>query len=306
MSNIDCTIYGDCIETMDHLHKDGITVQTCVTSPPYFGLRSYLPNDHTDKLFEIGLELSPEEYVDRLVKVFQSVRNILSDDGTLWLNIGDSYSANRYYQSSSTKCGKAKVSFGCKPKDLIGIPWMLAFALRSDGWYLRQDIIWQKPNAMPESVHDRCTKSHEYLFLLSKSYKYYFDADAIKEDSVGKSSGKANSFCRENSKRGAPMVGQDYGTHRPARKDTHYDGDKRNRRSVWSVATTPYRGAHCAVFPKELVKHCIMAGSRVGDIVIDPFMGSGTTAEVAQNLDRHWIGCELNESYDDLQKERLK
>ena len=329
------TVTGDCRETMRAWAADGVRAQMCVTSPPYFGLRDY---GHPGQL---GLEQTPEEYIAAMVEVFRCVRDVLSDDGTLWLNIGDSYaSGGRKTRDSDDKLEQRGMDTrpadpaGIKPKDLIGIPWMLAFALRADGWYLRQDIIWHKPNPMPESVRDRCTKAHEYVFLLSKSDRYYFDHEAIKEpvaastvarlsqpnlanqagsDRVpGKTNGnmkavrsKANSFKREGSKREQAIPGQAVGTHRPDRAESEYDLDTRNRRSVWTVATRPYKGAHFATFPPALIEPCILAGSRVNDIVLDPFMGSGTTAAVALGLDRQYLGCELNPAYQPLQQTRI-
>ena len=252
-------------------------MQTCVTSPPYFGLRDY---GHER---QIGLEQSPETYIAAMVEVFRCVRDVLADDGTLWVNIGDSYARqggkvseqSRHWDGREHDPGAMHATRhvdnmpGYKPKDLIGIPWMLAFALRADGWYLRQDIIWHKPNPMPESVRDRCTKAHEYIFLLSKSERYYFDSEVIAEKAVG-------------------------------------SGETRNRRSVWTVTTKPYKGAHFATFPPDLIEPCILAGARKGDIVIDPFMGSGTTAQVAVQHGRQYLGCELNKEYEELQKNRLK
>jgi DNA modification methylase len=298
--------FGDCRNIMRKWALEGIKVQTCVTSPPYFGLRDY-GNEG-----QIGLEETPDQYIKAMVEVFRCVWDVLADDGTLWLNIGDSYSmasmrsetskfsgkvgAHKGYESGSLKLGKRLIPNGCKPKDLIGIPWMLAFALRADGWYLRQDIIWHKPNPMPESVRDRCTKAHEYIFLLSKSGKYFYDNEAIKYP-----------------------VKQDWGTR--DRKDGKYHNDgtglqphsgleksytMANKRSVWSVATRPYKGAHFATFPPDLIEPCILAGSRPNDIVLDPFMGSGTTAMVAVQYDRQYLGCELNEEYKKLQDERIK
>lgn len=322
----------------------GVRAQMCVTSPPYFGLRDY---GHPG---QIGLEQTPEQYIAAMVEVFRCVWDVLADDGTLWLNIGDSYartggtdrkvsstaqvgSTRNTMEQMSDRTSKAS-ALGLKDKDLIGIPWMLAFALRADGWYLRQDIIWSKPNPMPESVRDRCTKAHEYVFLLSKSERYYFDHEAIKEpvaastvarlsqpnlanqagsDRVpGKTNGnmkavrsKANSFKREGSKREQAIPGQAVGTHRPDRAESEYDLDTRNRRSVWTVATRPYKGAHFATFPPALIEPCILAGSRVNDIVLDPFMGSGTTAAVALQHGRQYLGCELNPAYRPLQDARI-
>ena len=250
----------------------------CVTSPPYFGLRDY----GVDR--QLGLEQTPEEYIANMVDAFRAVRDVLADDGTLWVNIGDTYG---------------------KGKQLLGIPWRLALALQADGWILRQDIIWQKPNPMPESVRDRCTKAHEYVFLLSKSERYYYDHIAAREDAVGGQSGKAASFKREGSKREQTIPGQGYGTHRPDREDVAYNGEKRNRRSVWTVATRPYKGAHFATFPPALIEPCILAGSRHGDVVLDPFMGSGTTAQVALQHGRKYLGCELNADYKALQDARI-
>lgn len=298
--------FGDCREIMRRWAEQGVKAQMCVTSPPYFGLRSYLPDDSPDKPLEIGLEETPEQYVARMVEVFRAVRDVLADDGTLWLNLGDSYAANRAYQVPSTKGGPkhsysqsaggkgSVVPDGLKPKDLIGIPWMLAFALRADGWYLRQDIIWHKPNPMPESVRDRCTKAHEYIFLLSKSERYFFDHEAMREDAVKGAAG--SSFNK--GKTAEHQLG------RSSNGERIEDG-KRNRRSVWTVATRPYRGAHFATFPPALIEPCILAGSRPGDIVLDPFMGSGTTAAVALQHGRQYLGCELNPDYGPLQDQRI-
>ena len=301
--------FGDCRETMRRWAEQGVKAQMCVTSPPYFGLRSYLPDGSPDKPMEIGLEETPDQYIARMVEVFRAVRDVLADDGTLWLNIGDSYANDGKWGGSSggkhakalhgnTSIGRTKVTTGLKPKDLIGIPWMLAFALRADGWYLRQDIIWHKPNPMPESVRDRCTKAHEYVFLLSKSGRYFFDNEAIKEPETMKpqrrlTPRKANPSAKVH---GMPA-------YRQAEGGT--GGGMRNRRSVWTVATRPYKGAHFATFPPALIEPCILAGSRPGDIVLDPFMGSGTTAAVALQHGRQYLGCELNAEYGALQAERI-
>ena len=308
--------FGDCRETMRRWAADGVKAQACVTSPPYYGLRDY---GHEG---QIGLEETPEDYIKAMVEVFRCVWDVLEDNGTLWLNIGDSYARNgggvESKMNTVHKMGvgqKAtylaggmqsinKVPEGLKSKDLIGIPWMLAFALRADGWYLRQDIIWHKPNPMPESVRDRCTKAHEYIFLLSKSEKYFFDSEAMKEPAVGNASGAAASFKRTGSKREQTIPGQGYGTHRQDREDVAYN-ETRNRRSVWTVATRPYKGAHFATFPPALIEPCILAGSRLGDTVLDPFMGSGTTAAVALQHGRQYLGCELNADYGPLQQERI-
>ena len=245
----------------------------------------------------------PRSHGATMVEVFRCVRDVLANDGTLWLNIGDSYAGQRGSQpgrisgSGSVCQGQgigAGVPEGIKSKDLIGIPWMLAFALRADGWYLRQDIIWHKPNPMPESVRDRCTKAHEYVFLLSKSERYFFDSEAMKEDAVR---GHAGSDFRK----GKTAIHQENRISQAERAD---DG-KRNRRSVWTVATRPYKGAHFATFPPALIEPCVLAGSRPGDIVLDPFMGSGTTAAVALQHGRQYLGCELNAEYGALQAERI-
>lgn len=306
--------FGDCRDIMRRWAAEGIRAQTCVTSPPYFGLRDYGVDG------QIGLESTPEEYVAKMVEVFRAVRDVLADDGTVWLNIGDSYARTGGTDrkvSASAKVGSTRNtmeqmsdrtrradSLGLKDKDLIGIPWMLAFALRADGWYLRQDIIWHKPNPMPESVRDRCTKAHEYIFLLSKSGRYFFDSDAMKENAstaAGRAPRRANSFARK-ADTGTPL-GQPP-QHREGRKDIAYEG-VRNRRSVWTVATRPYQGAHFATFPPALIEPCILAGSRPGDIVLDPFMGSGTTAAEALRHGRKYLGCELNTGYGPLQQQRI-
>ena len=300
---IDSILYGDCRETLNNLTN--LSIQTCVTSPPYYGLRDYGGEKN-----QIGQEQTPEEFIDELVKVFSIVREKLKDDGTLWVNIGDSY--YNYRPSKGKSYPKQTVSktkqdlpdysskrnnklSNLKEKDLIGIPFMLAFALRNDGWYLRQDIIWHKPNPMPESVRDRCTKAHEYIFLLSKSKKYYYDNEAIKEP-----------------------VKQDWGTRNRANGKYHNKGTglqphsgltksytTKNKRSVWSVTNKPYKHAHFATFPPDLIEPCILAGSQEGDIVLDPFMGSGTTAMVAREHNRHYIGCELHQDYAGLIEKRM-
>ena len=284
-------------------------IQTCVTSPPYYGLRDY---GHDG---QIGLEETPELYVAHLVDVFREVKRVLRDDGTLWLNLGDSYAtgtkADRQPSTGLLKHHTAQdikrigTPEGLKTKDLIGIPWMVAFALRADGWYLRSDIIWHKPNPMPESVKDRPTKAHEYIFLLSKSQKYYYDMDAIKEPAAAKSAARyyrgAYSFARKTNE--SPPPGQPP-QHRADREDVQYS-EFRNKRSVWTVATKPYKGAHFATFPPDLIEPCILAGSKPGDIVLDPFNGSGTTGAVALKNGRNYIGCELNPDYIKLTQERL-
>jgi len=302
--------FGDCREIMRRWTGDGVKVQTCVTSPPYFGLRDY---GHPG---QIGLEQTPEEYIAAMVEVFRCVRDVLADDGTLWLNIGDSYAA-RVRQSGPEHAGsitqrsngvltkfKRDRPKGYKEKDLIGIPWMLAFALRADGWYLRQDIIWHKPNPMPESVRDRCTKAHEYIFLLSKSERYFFDSEAMKERAVGVAAG--NKARKPAGARGMPNSDPKNPNDGVASGVPWAGGETRNRRSVWTVATRPYKGAHFATFPPALIEPCILAGSRPGDIVLDPFMGSGTTAAVAIQHGRQYLGCELNPEYGSLQEQRIE
>lgn len=307
--------FGDCRDTLRNLASDGVQVQMCVTSPPYFGLRDY---GHEGQL---GLEQTVDKYVANLVEVFRGVWDVLADDGTLWLNIGDSYASYRDGKatpdtkrggsegtlvpkgSASNRMASTFKGTSIKQKDLIGIPWMLAFALRADGWYLRQDIIWHKPNPMPESVRDRCTKAHEYIFLLSKSERYHYDHEAVKEPAVSESpaGNKRHKYVdaynsgaeQHRTKSGLlALSGVEWGT--------------RNRRSVWTVATKPYKGAHFAVFPSALIEPCILAGSRPGDIVLDPFMGSGTTAVVSVEHGRQYIGCELNEDYKELQDQRIQ
>jgi len=297
----DTILFGDCRDTLKQFDEKA---RMCVTSPPYYGLRNYGGQDN-----QIGLEQTPEEFIDELVKVFREVRNNLTEDGTLWLNIGDSYYNYRpgkgqslVKQTVSTnkqdlpdKCARRGNKLeGLKEKDLIGIPWMLAFALRADGWYLRQDIIWHKPNPMPESVRDRCTKSHEYIFLLSKNKYYYYDNESIKEPAK-------DWGTRDRSKGKYHNPGTGLQPHSGLTKSY----SKKNKRSVWSVNKKPYKGAHFATYPEELIKPCILAGSQVNDIILDPFMGSGTTAMVAKELGRYYIGCELHEEYGKLMQKRI-
>ena len=308
------TVTGDCRETMRAWAADGVRAQMCVTSPPYFGLRDY---GHPG---QIGLEQTPEAYIAAMVEVFRCVRDVLADDGTLWLNIGDSYAAttrnlgrndagrnftggggNKEGSGNPGRQGSARANMsGLKPKDLIGIPWMLAFALRADGWYLRQDIIWHKPNPMPESVRDRCTKAHEYIFLLSKSDRYYFDHEAIKEPVAASTVARLSQPNLANQAGSDRVPGKTNGNMKAVG-----NGETRNRRGVWTVATRPYKGAHFATFPPALIEPCILAGSRPGDIVLDPFMGSGTTAAVALQHGRQYLGCELNPAYQPLQDARI-
>ena len=270
------------------------SVQCVVTSPPYYGLRNYGVDG------QIGLEVTPDEYIANLVAVFRECKRILRDDGILWVNIGDSYNGSAPNQSGQNGYNDGRENRdkrystggvnGLKPKDLIGIPWMLAFALRADGWYLRQDIIWAKPNPMPESVKDRCTKSHEYIFLLSKSARYYYDSEAIAEPSM--------QLGKTAIRFGGDKYGDDPDPKYATKSGNEYtDSGMRNKRDVWFVSTKPYKGAHYATFPEKLVEPCILAGSKVGDIIFDPFMGSGTVARVAVKHNRHAIGTELNLDY---------
>jgi len=296
-------LVGNCLDTLKNV-KDG-SVNCCVTSPPYYMLRDYEVDG------QMGLEETPEQYVQNMVEVFREIKRVLKDDGTLWLNLGDSYAGSgkgRWGDGKSYATGKQATSKGTtngvirkshtpnlKPKDLIGIPWKVAFALQADGWYLRQDIIWHKPNPMPESVRDRCTKAHEYIFLLSKSSKYYYDCDAIKEP------------CK-----------QDWGTRNRANGKYHNEGTglqphtgleksytMANKRSVWSVTSKPFKGAHFATFPQDLIKPCVIAGCPENGVVLDPFGGSGTTSIVAEKNNRNSIICEMNPEYVELANNRI-
>jgi DNA modification methylase len=312
-------LQGDCLQMLKTLEAG--TVQTCVTSPPYYGLRDYGVDG------QIGLEETPEAYVEKLVQVFREVRRVLADDGTLWLNLGDSYAGGGNYRginSEATLSEKqrsnggargvsqllvAKNTPGCKPKDLIGIPWMVAFALRADGWSLRSDIIWAKPNPMPESVTDRPTKSHEYIFLMSKSAQYYYDHEAVREPQTessreraaygwnGRTDDHSNGARTGSTFKRMAESGEPIGT-------IPEDGF-RNKRDVWTVTTKPYSGAHFATFPPDLIEPCILAGSREGDTVLDPFNGSGTTGAVSIKHHRNYIGCELNPAYVELTNKRF-
>jgi len=282
------------------------TVQTCVTSPPYYGLRDYGVGE------QIGLEETPEEYIANMVAVFREVRRVLRDDGTIWVNMGDSYNGNKSGNTETNKNPRVvsdsfekKLWDGAKVKDLLGIPWMLAFALRADGWYLRSDIIWAKPNPMPESVRDRPTKAHEYIFLLSKQARYYYDADAIREPLQTREPGMVDPG--NNIQKRQKQIEHD----KKRGSGGHFDGHKwnmnsggRNKRSVWEVTTKPYSGAHFATFPPDLIEPCILAGSREGDVVLDPFSGSGTTGQVAIQHRRKYFGIELNMEYIALSRER--
>ena len=299
-------LIGDCINQMKTL--DDNSINCCVTSPPYYGLRDYGSDG------QLGLEDSPEEFVKNLVMVFREVKRLLKDDGTLWLNLGDSYAGNNS-RASKGRAGLgeprekvvSRTGEGLKTKDLIGIPWRVALALQADGWYLRQDIIWHKPNAMPESVKDRCTKAHEYIFLLSKSKNYYFDNESIKEPCNEES---VNDFLN---RKALNNKGGESGTYGEIRKDLCRDRSaympdnfKKNKRSVWTVTTKPYKGAHFATFPPDLIEPCILAGCPKGGVVLDPFGGSGTTAGVAIKNDRKAILCELSNEYAQLIPERVR
>jgi DNA modification methylase len=326
-------LIGDCRERLRELPD--ASVHCCVTSPPYFGLRDYGADG------QMGLEPTPDEFVAGMVEVFREVRRVLRDDGTLWLNIGDSYTtgASVSDRKSDPKAvgdvskGMRRIGTpdGMKAKDLIGIPWMLAFALRADGWYLRQDIIWSKPNPMPESVRDRCTKAHEYVFLLSKGPRYHFDAEAIAEpvalSTVARLSqdvesqlgsdrvpGKTNGTMKAVG-RGGRNAFRGQGANRdteagPANRDGRDmrdvgAGDTRNKRSVWEVATQPFSEAHFATYPPALIEPCILAGCPKGGTVLDPFGGAGTTGLVADRLGRNAILIELNPEYAEIARKRL-
>ena len=301
--------FGDCIESMKAMPAQ--SVHTCVTSPPYFGLRDYGMDG------QIGLEDTPDAFVSRLVEVFREVRRVLRDDGTLWLNLGDSYASYRDGKATpdttrgdstgtlvpkgSAKNRSASTFAGTsiKHKDLIGIPWRVAFALQADGWYLRQDIIWHKPNPMPESVRDRCTKAHEYVFLLSKSPRYYFDNETIKEPAAESSLARLSQATLDQQVGSARVPGKTNGNMKAV------GGDMRNKRSVWTVTTKPFKGAHFATFPPDLIEPCILAGAPRGGVVLDPFGGSGTTAGVAIKNGRNAVLCELNPEYAALVPSRI-
>jgi len=326
-------IEGDCREVLREMPDQ--SVNCIVTSPPYFGLRDYGVEN------QMGLEPTPDEFVQALVGVLREARRVLRDDGTLWLNLGDSYAANRSYQVVSTKGGPkhgpgqaaggkgSKVPEGLKEKDLIGIPWRVAFALQADGWYLRQDIIWHKPNPMPESVRDRCTKAHEYIFLLSKSPTYYFDWQAMQEPAVGGAKGsefhtgktgehqlgrasktpRAKGNARTFRGGGAYTQGRSFDNSAVVERESHgnvpNESGMRNRRSVWSVSTKPFKEAHFATFPPDLIEPCVLAGCPEGGTVLDPFFGAGTTGVVCQKHDRNCVGIELNPAYFDIAAKRL-
>ena len=359
-------LQGDCTKVLATL--PAASIQCCVTSPPYWGLRDYgtakwedgdpkcehkrdhfggnpsekqLSNSgsaegHARLVYstvcgkcgakrvdsQLGLEETPEEYVDKMVLVFREVRRVLRDDGTLWLNLGDSYNGSGKGANGDGSAGKAgdinagskgtqqgtftkSDVIGLKPKDLVGIPWRVAFALQEDGWYLRQDIIWHKPNPMPESVTDRCTKAHEYIFLLTKSQKYAYDAEAIKEPSISfkdVGDGKATKIKFGGNKYGD----SDDPKHQTKSGNEYTDNGKRNKRSVWTVTTKPYSEAHFATFPPELIEPCILAGSAPDTLVLDPFNGAGTTGVVSIQNSRRYIGIELNPEYLEMSRKRIQ
>lgn len=294
-------IQGDCLSVLKTMKSS--TVNCCVTSPPYYGLRDYGMSG------QLGLEPTPEEYVANLVSVFREVWRVMKDDGTLWVNLGDSFCnsngfarANKQWQRDGRNSAPANDrnldnlhASGLKTKDLIGIPWMVAFALRADGWFLRSDIIWSKPNPMPESVSDRCTKSHEYIFLLSKSSRYYFNSESIKEKASPDTSVRDRDNTKLNNCPGRTKMG--------GLKVNDYEF--RNKRSVWTIATQPCKESHFATFPKELIRPCIKAGCPVDGIVIDPFLGSGTTACVCIEENRKYLGIELNPEYIKIAQKRI-
>ena len=311
MPHINTILHGDVLDKLKEIETESI--QCVVTSPPYWGLRDYGSDG------QLGLEETPELYVENMVNVFREIKRVLKDDGTCWLNLGDSYYGGGWKGASLNKNSgdiqKAHKGTHCgeqikhdpkhpiiKTKDLVGIPWRVAFALQADGWYLRQDIIWHKPNPMPESVQDRCTKAHEYIFLLTKSANYFYDADAVREPVAESSIGRLNQ-----------NIDQQVGTTRAnggkkSNGNLKAVGDiekGRNKRSVWTITTKPYKEAHFAVFPPKIPEICIKAGSKEGDTVLDPFFGSGTTGWVAQRLGRKWIGIELNAKYIKIAEKRF-
>jgi len=302
---------ADCLDALRALPDE--SVHCCVTSPPYYGLRDYGVDG------QIGRETTPEQYIERLMIVFRELRRVLRSDGTFWLNISDTYcgtsnkgiNTDPKYPNGRTGQGVsvARQVQGCKPKDLIGIPWLLAFALRNDGWYLRNDIIWEKGNPMPESVRDRCSRSYEHVFLLTKSKKYYFDKLAIAEPIAATTAARMKRGRSENHKYKNGSPGQmRQGLNRPITAGTYTDdmiSPVRNKRDVWHINTVSYSGSHFAVFPLKLAETCILAGCPENGVVIDPFLGSGTTALVAKQNNRHYIGIELNAEYCDLARERI-
>ena len=295
-------LLGDALEQLRTLPSE--SVHTCVTSPPYYNLRDY------GIAGQIGRETSVEEYLQKLVRVFREVRRVLREDGTLWVNMGDSYATRSGKQPPTNTRNsyghtEKRTPQGYKYKDLIGVPWQLAFALREDGWYLRQDIVWYKTNAMPESVKDRCTKSHEYIFLLSKSERYYFNAAAIREP-VTSIKGNARTFRGGGAYAGGQCYSNSAFVERKSHGNCENQAGYRNKRDVWPVSTTGFRGAHFAVFPEKLIEPCVVAGCPESGIVLDPFMGSGTTGVVAKRLGREFTGIDLNPEYVEISANRIK
>lgn len=293
---------GDCLDILRTMQDK--TVHCCVTSPPYWGLRDYgVPG-------QLGLEPTPEEYVAKMVEVFREVRRVLRDEGTLWLNLGDSYASGKPKDCTKPDLmwsnGQSRLVPGYKHKDLIGIPWRVAFALQTDGWYLRSDIIWSKPNPMPESVTDRPTKAHEYIFLLTKSERYFYDAEAIKEPAVTHLRDKRYGPESTGRNRDDEPWNQQ-GTLRPHKGFKNLDTTSgRNKRTVWTVATQPFPGAHFATFPPKLIEPCILAGCPAEGIVLDPFNGAGTTGMVVLRHGRKYIGIELNPEYVEMSRRRIE
>jgi DNA modification methylase len=337
--------FGDVRAVLRRMIDDGVQVHTIVTSPPYWGLRSYLPAGHPDKAFEIGSEPTIGEFITGMVEVFDLARQVLRDDGTMWVNMGDSYANDGKWggltggkqaylgDENRKRVGREKRTTGLPPKSLVGQPWRLAFALQDAGWILRQEIIWNKPNPMPESIRDRCTKAYESLFLLAKSEQYYFDQEAISEPvsentharlsqnveaQIG--SARANGGAKSNGnmkavgRRDAPVQDSRKQAERAVAGKSNpsflaamaLQVTRRNKRSVWTIATESYSGAHFATFPRKLIEPCILAGSPVGGTVLDIFFGSGTTGQVAQALGRDYIGIDLNSANEPLQRERLR
>ena len=309
MSELYC---GDAAQVLQTIPRR--SVQMCVTSPPYYGLRDY------EKDGQIGREATPKEYISRLTEVFTEVRRVLRSDGTLWLNISDTYAGKGnqggYVDAKNPKGrnGQAvalnyKVE-GCKPKDMIGIPWMLAFSLRDSGWYLRNDIIWMKENPMPESVKDRCARCYEHIFLFSKSRKYFFDYRAISEPIAPGTASRLKRGVKGSNKYGEPIPGKvKQQTINLCREHGEITDDMinplRNKRDVWIINTVPFKGGHYAAYPPKLVETCLLAGCPKDGVVLDPFMGSGTTGMVAKQLDRHYVGIELNPEYKELAEARI-
>lgn len=320
---------GDCLTELRKLADE--SVNCCVTSPPYWNLRDYGVEG------QLGLEATPEEYVTKMVEVFREVKRVLRKDGTFWLNLGDSYTfgGRKTRDPGQSKIhpaledwdkGRPETPNGLKPKDLVGIPWRVAFALQADGWYLRSDIIWAKLNPMPESVTDRPTKAHEYIFLLSKCERYFYDYEAIKENVTestiqrlsqdidnqavsqrvpGKSNGAMKAVGRIDKQRGHGRKHAGFNDRWDLMTTAEQHAMGRNKRTVWTVATQPFSEAHFATFPPQLIKPCILAGCPEGGIVLDPFVGSGTTLLVAEDLERNSIGIELNPEYCNLIERRM-